>query len=165
MSESTKKIDFILTDEMKKELLEAGIHKNAIEHPNRTLQSVLRAHLPEKGELMLREAEAWLSQVEECAQDMREQAACTKRKCAEIQADVEMVKAFRESGEKFGTITDERARNALALFAQILSIAKGAGADAEDAVTNAGYAVYAYLGGQAKRETTYVVDKGGHNES
>ena len=31
-----------------------------------------------------------------------------------------------------------------------------AGADATEAVGNAGYVLYAYLGGQAKREITYT---------
>lgn len=35
-----------------------------------------------------------------------------------------------------------------------------AGADAEDAVRNASYILYAYLGGQARRDITYVTDHG-----
>jgi hypothetical protein len=34
-----------------------------------------------------------------------------------------------------------------------------AGADANDSVRNTGYVVYAYLGGQAKREITYIAEQ------
>lgn len=34
-----------------------------------------------------------------------------------------------------------------------------AGADPNDSVKNAGYVLYAYLGGQAKREITYMTEQ------
>jgi 3-phosphoglycerate kinase len=57
---------------------------------------------------------------------------------------------------KNGVITDEKARNVVALYAALLTMGEKAGADAEDAVRNAGYVVYAYLGGQARRDITYT---------
>ena len=44
----------------------------------------------------------------------------------------------------------------VALYAALLTMGEKAGADAEDAVRNAGYVVYAYLGGQARRDITYT---------
>ena len=54
-----------------------------------------------------------------------------------------------------GEITDDRAKNVVALYGALLSMNERAGADAADSVRNAGYVVYAYLGGQAKREIMY----------
>ena len=55
-----------------------------------------------------------------------------------------------------GEITDDRAKNVVVLYGALLSINERAGADATDSVRNAGYVVYAYLGGQTKREITYL---------
>lgn len=41
----------------------------------------------------------------------------------------------------------------------LLAMNEHAGADATDSVRNAGYVVYAYLGGQAKREITYMAEQ------
>ena len=46
----------------------------------------------------------------------------------------------------------------VALYGALLSMNERAGAEPADAVRNAGYVVYAYLGGQAKREITYTAD-------
>jgi len=55
-----------------------------------------------------------------------------------------------------GEITDDRAKNVVALYGALLSMNERAGADTADSVRNAGYVVYAYLGGQAKREITHL---------
>ena len=55
-----------------------------------------------------------------------------------------------------GEITDDRAKNVVALYGALLSMNERAGADAADSVRNAGYVVYTYLGGPAKREITYL---------
>lgn len=57
-----------------------------------------------------------------------------------------------------GIITDEKAKNIVALFAALLNMNLKAGASGDDAARNAGYVVYAYLGGQAKREISYTAD-------
>ena len=60
--------------------------------------------------------------------------------------------------KEHGSITDDRAKNVVALYGALLSMNERAGADPADAVRNAGYVVYAYLGGQAKREITYTTE-------
>ncbi len=63
--------------------------------------------------------------------------------------------AITDAQNAHGAITDEKAKNVVALYAALLSMNEKAGAEATDAVRNSGYVVYAYLGGQAKREITY----------
>lgn len=61
------------------------------------------------------------------------------------------LQALTEAQEEYGAVTEEKAKNAVALYAALISVAQKAGADGEDAVQNAGYILYAYLGGQAAR--------------
>ena len=78
----------------------------------------------------------------------------------------EMFKNDREDFEKkwddikvfieYGSITDEKARNTVALYSALLGMNQRAGADGTEAVQNAGYVMYAYLGGQARRDITYT---------
>ena len=68
--------------------------------------------------------------------------------------------AVSEAQEQHGAVTDEKARNIIALYGTLLAMSQKAGADAEDAVRNASYILYAYLGGQARRDITYVTDQG-----
>lgn len=60
--------------------------------------------------------------------------------------------------ERIGVIIE--LRNIIALYGALLAMSQKAGADAEDAVRNASYILYAYLGGQARRDITYVTDQG-----
>ena len=46
-------------------------------------------------------------------------------------------------------------KNIIALYAALLSMNRKAGSSGPDSVINAGYILYAYLGGQAKREISY----------
>ena len=66
--------------------------------------------------------------------------------------------SITEAQEKYGSVSDETARNVIALYASLLNMGIKAGADPAEAVSNAGYILYAYLGGQAKREVSYLTD-------
>ena len=66
------------------------------------------------------------------------------------------VLAAIDAQKEFGSITDERARNAVALYSALLGMNQRAGTDGTEAVRNAGYVMYAYLGGQARRDITYT---------
>ena len=46
-----------------------------------------------------------------------------------------------------------------AIYGALLSMNERSGATGPEAVTNASYVAYAYLGGQAKRETRYNSDR------
>jgi hypothetical protein len=66
------------------------------------------------------------------------------------------IAVITEAQREHGAITDEKARNVVALYAALIGMSEKAGADATEAVRNAGYVLYAYLGGEAKREITYT---------
>ena len=67
--------------------------------------------------------------------------------------------AITEAQKEHGEVTAEKAKNVVALYGALLAMNEHAGADATDSVRNAGYVVYAYLGGQAKREITYMAEQ------
>ena len=62
--------------------------------------------------------------------------------------------AVTEAQKEHGEITEEKARNLVALYAALINMNEKAGASSDASVQNAGYIAYAYLGGQAKREIT-----------
>lgn len=64
--------------------------------------------------------------------------------------------SITEAQNEYGTITDNKAKTVLALYAALLSMNEKAGAEGAEAVRDASYVVYAYLGGQAKRQITYA---------
>ena len=66
------------------------------------------------------------------------------------------IAVITEAQREHGAITDEKAKNVVALYAALIGMSEKAGADATEAVRNAGYVLYAYLGGEAKREITYT---------
>lgn len=61
-----------------------------------------------------------------------------------------------EAQEEYGEINDERGRNALIFYAAMLKLNDEAGADADISVKEAGTVLFAYLGGQARGNTTNV---------
>ena len=75
-----------------------------------------------------------------------------------ISAVSDSLLAITEAQKDHDSITEDRAKNLVALYGALLAMNEKAGAEPTDAVRNAGYVVYAYLGGQAKREVTYTAE-------
>ena len=109
--------------------------------------------MPDDGKMLIREAQGQVAEMRQLVNDLRKEYAELKRK---IEGLSDTLLAISEAQKEHGVITDEKARNVVALYAALLTMGEKAGADAEDAVRNAGYVVYAYLGGQARRDITYT---------
>lgn len=69
------------------------------------------------------------------------------------------LQALTEAQEKAGDLEDSRAKDAIALYSALISVAMKSGADGASAVENAGYILYAYLGGQAARNVNFDADR------
>jgi hypothetical protein len=52
------------------------------------------------------------------------------------------ITAIVEAQEKYGEVTDEKAKNVIALYGSLLEMNEKAGADGNDSVRNAGYVLY-----------------------
>lgn len=67
------------------------------------------------------------------------------------------MKAFQavlEAQKEYGEIEDPKAKTAIALYCALLSVGAKYGASADRNIENAGYILYAFFGGQARREIT-----------
>ena len=73
--------------------------------------------------------------------------------------------AIVKAKEQYGEVTDEKARTVISLYGTLLEMTKKTGVKGVDAINNAGYIVYAFLGGQAKREITFTSDGESHKKN
>ncbi len=68
----------------------------------------------------------------------------------------ELIARIDEVNSISDDLSDERAKNALMLYSALIQVGVRKGADINKIIENAGYIVYAYLGGQAKREQAFI---------
>lgn len=66
------------------------------------------------------------------------------------------VRLIAEAQQENGTVSSERAKDTLALYGAILAMNQKIGCTPSENVTTTGYVMYAYLGGQAKRDYSSV---------
>ncbi len=139
-----------MTDDLIKQLMAAGLNKQ--QATSATAETLVRLFMNEDGKVLIKEAQRQVSEMQSLVNGLR---AEYKELLQKISAVSDTLLAITEAQKEHGEITDDRAKNVVALYGALLSMNERAGADAADSVRNAGYVVYAYLGGQAKREITY----------
>ena len=139
-----------MTDDLIKQLMAAGLNKQ--QATSATAETLVRLFMNEDGKVLIKEAQRQVSEMQSLVNGLR---AEYKELLQKISAVSDTLLAITEAQKEHGEITDDRAKNVVALYGALLSMNERAGADAADSVHNAGYVVYAYLGGQAKREITY----------
>lgn len=140
-----------MTEDLIRRLIAAGLSKQ--QASSVTAETLVNLFMPDDGKMLIREAKGQVDEMRQLVNNLRKEYAELKRK---IEGLSDTLLAISEAQKEHGVITDEKARNVVALYAALLTMSEKAGADAEDAVRNAGYVVYAYLGGQARRDITYT---------
>jgi len=60
--------------------------------------------------------------------------------------------SITQAQEQYGTVTDPKAQNIVALYGALMTMNEKKGVPAADSAASIGYIMYAYLGGQAKRD-------------
>lgn len=139
-----------MTDELILQLIAAGLTKS--QATSVTARTLTDLYMQEDGKILIAEARR---QVDE----MRETVRSLKRDYDDLKGKLDSISdalvAVRDAQEQHGNVTDETAKNVIALYASLLDMGIKSGADPSEALTNAGYILYAYLGGQAKREISY----------
>ena len=128
----------------------AGLNKQ--QATSATAETLVRLFMNEDGKVLIKEAQRQVSEMQLLVNGLKTEY---KELLQKISAVSDTLLAITEAQKEHGEITDDRAENVVALYGALLSMNERAGADAADSVRNAGYVVYAYLGGQAKREITY----------
>ena len=140
-----------MTDDLIRRLISAGLTKQ--QASSTTAETLVRLFMPEDGKMLIREAKQQVAEMQATVEALRKEYDDLSAKIKQISDNV---LAAIDAQKEFGSITDEKARNAIALYSALLGMNQRAGADGMEAVRNAGYIMYAYLGGQARRDITYT---------
>ena len=140
-----------MTDDLKERLIAAGLTKQ--QASSATAETLVRLFMNDDGKILIREARQQVSEMRELVLSLRHDYNSVMEKMNAVSATI---LSITEAQSEYGAITDEKAKNVVALYAALLSMNEKAGADGSDAVRNASYVVYAYLGGQAKRQITFT---------
>ncbi len=142
-----------MSDDLIKLLMAAGLNKQ--QAGSVTAETCAEVFMRDDGKALIAEAKRQVS-------EMRSMVIELQRKHFEEMTQLRNISStlsgLAEAKENYGDVADEKARNVVALYAALLSMNEKTGASAEEAVKSASYVVYAYLGGQAKREITYNGD-------
>ena len=140
-----------MTDDLIRRLIAAGLTKQ--QASSTTAETLVRLFMPEDGKMLIREAKQQVAEMNATVSSLRKEYDDLSAKITQLS---DHVLAAIDAQKEFGSITDEKARNAVALYSALLGMNQRAGADGAEAVRNAGYVMYAYLGGQARRDITYT---------
>ena len=142
-----------MTDDLVRQLMAAGLSKQ--QASSVTAETLVRLFMKEDGKILIKEAQRQVTEMQALVDGLKAEYDGLMQQFHELS---ETLLSVTEAQKEHGTITDDRAKNVVALYGALLSMNERAGAEPADAVRNAGYVVYAYLGGQAKREITYTTE-------
>jgi len=136
-----------ISDELIRQFMSFGLSKQ--QATSMTTEKLVEYFMPDEGKSLILEAKRQVSAMEDMVNMLDDEYHKLVRKMKEMS---DTITAIVEAQEKYGEITDEKAKNVIALYGSLLEMNEKAGADDTDSVRNAGYVLYAYLGGQAKRD-------------
>lgn len=144
-----------MTHELIIQLMNAGLTKQ--QATSVTAETITNLYMADDGRILIAEAKRQVDEMRETLSSLQADYLSTKAKMAAVSDNI---LAITEAQNDYGKITDEKAKNVIALYSAILSMNEKRGADPTEAVRNASFVLYAYLGGQAKREINYLTDNG-----
>ena len=144
-----------MTDELIKRLIAAGLNKQ--QATSVTAETLVKLFMPEDGKMLLEEARLQVTEMQRTVNQLKIEYGELKKK---IESVSDTLLAISEAQKEHGEVTEEKAKNLIALYGALLTMNEKCGADGPEAVNNASYVAYAYLGGQAKREQIFVTEKG-----
>ncbi len=140
-----------MTEELKERLMAAGLTKQ--QASSATAETLVRLFMDDDSKILIREAQQQVSEMRELVRKLHHDYNSIIEKMNSVS---DTLLSITEAQNEYGVITDDKAKNLVALYAALLSMNEKSGSDGSEAVRNASYVVYAYLGGQAKRQITYT---------
>lgn len=140
-----------LSDELIRKLMLAGLTKQ--QATSVTAETITNLYMNEDSKILIAEAKHQIDEMQVILNSLKADYYSLK---GHIDAISDNVLSVMAAQNEFGTITDEKAKNVIALYSAILSMNGKRGVDPNEAVKNASFVLYAFLGGQAKREITYL---------
>lgn len=144
----------MISEMMKNKLIEAGLSKQ--QASSVTAEAVVNFLMNEEETSLLAEAHLQVEKMSETVASLRHDYETIKYNFDTLAG---FLRDIVKAQEEHGGLTDERARNTVALYAALLNMNERAGARGKDSVENAGYVTYAYLGGQARRDVHYGITR------
>lgn len=141
----------MITDDMVKQLMSAGLTKQ--QATSATAETLIDLFMDEGSKVLVMEARQQVSEMKKMLNSLRDEYRDLMKKMEEAAG---ILAAVSETQKEYGEITDEKAKTVVALYAALLSINNRIGANPTESVRNAGYVLYAFLGGQARRDITYL---------
>ena len=143
-----------MTDDLIRQLMASGLSKQ--QASSVTAETLVRLFMKEDGKILIAEAQRQVSEMQTLVNRLHAEYNELLQKISSVS---DTLLSITEAQKEHGEVTDEKAKNVVALYGALLTMNEHAGADANDSVRNTGYVVYAYLGGQAKREITYIAEQ------
>ena len=140
----------MITEQMKEQLMAIGLTKQ--QAASATAEAVVNYLMNDDGKILIQEAQNQVTEMQELVNSLRREFLQLKKK---IETVAGTLLDIAQAQEEHGAFTDEKARNAVALYGAIINMNERAGAKGTESVNNAGYVTYAFLGGQAKRDIKY----------
>ena len=142
-----------MTEDLIRRLMAAGLTKQ--QASSVTAETLVNLFMDADNKLLINEARQQVAEMRSLFLKLKNEYDNLVSKMNSVS---DSILAITEAQKEHGNVTDDKAKNVVALYAALLAMGEKAGADPADIVKNAGYVVYAYLGGQAKRDVTYSTD-------
>ena len=139
-----------MTNEMISRLMAAGLTKQ--QATSVTAEALVNLFMPDDGKILLREAQGRVKEMEATVASLRKDYYEMKKR---IEGVSDTLLSITQAQEQYGTITDPKAQNIVALYGALMSMNEKKGVPAAESAASIGYIMYAYLGGQAKRDISY----------
>ena len=139
-----------MTNDMISRLIAAGLSKQ--QATSVTAEALVDLFMPDDGKILLREAQGRVKEMEATVASLRKDYYEMKKR---IEGVSDTLLSITQAQEQYGTVTDPKAQNIIALYGALMTMNEKKGVPAADSAASIGYIMYAYLGGQAKRDVNY----------
>ena len=139
-----------MTEELILQLIAAGLSKQQAR--SAVAEKITNYYMNDDGKILIAEAKRQVDEMRSVLDDLKRDYYELKQA---MQTVSEAILGIREAQGQYGEVTDDKAKNVIALYAALLSMNQKAGASPSESIANAGYTMYAFLGGQARREINY----------
>ena len=138
-----------MTEDLIRQLIAAGLTKQ--QATSVTTQKLVNVFMKEDGKILISEAKRQVDEMRSLLANLKQDYYNLKK---ELESVSKSIIGIRDAQEQYGEITDDKAKNVVALYSALISVGQSAGASPSESVNSASFTMYAFLGGQAKREIT-----------
>lgn len=139
-----------MTEELILQLIAAGLSKQQAR--SAVAEKITNYYMNDDGKILIAEAKRQVEEMRSVLDDLKRDYYELKQAMQNVS---KAILGIREAQGQYGEVTDDKAKNVIALYAALLSMNQKAGASPSESIANAGYTMYAFLGGQARREINY----------